>query len=152
MKVRHAVSADALKVSAYLKELTALGKRTLPDDAAFVQDNYIDNPVNIQCVVAEDVGGSILGLQVLKRATDGNAFGVEPGWGMIGTHVSPHAARRGVGKALFKSTCAAAQKAGLTQIDASIPVDNVDGQAYYEAIGFRTYRTPPGKICKCYNL
>ncbi|WP_342749938.1 GNAT family N-acetyltransferase [Brucella pituitosa] len=70
----------------------------------------------------------------------------------MGTHVSPRAVRRGVGSALFAATHQAAKGARITDIDASIGDDNDMGLAYYEAMGFRTYRTSPGRICKQYKV
>ncbi len=49
-------------------------------------------------------------------------------------------------------TLKAAEAFGLKDIDASIGADNDMGQAYYEAIGFRTYRTTDDRVCKAYRL
>lgn len=152
MKTRPAVMSDADEISAFLQDLARLGKRTLPSDAEFVQTTYIDHPDNIRCTVAQDTDGRLLGLQILKRASEGNAYGVTPGWGIIGTHVRPDAARRGVGKALFAATHDAAIKAGLQKIDATIGANNPEGLAYYEAIGFRTYDTLEDRVRKCLEL
>lgn len=38
------------------------------------------------------------------------------------------------------------------KIDATIGDNNPDALAYYEAVGFRTYRTPDGKVCKCFEV
>lgn len=152
MKIREVIIEDAKEISSFLQELTALGKRTLPDDEDFVRTIYIDNVDNIQCVVAEDNKGSILGLQVLKLAALGNIYGVEKGWGIIGTHVSPSATRKGIGKALFAVIKKAAMVANITNIDASIAATNIEGLGYYEAIGFRTYRKTKDKICKNYKV
>lgn len=151
LKVRQAVKNDAFEVSQLLEELTAVGKRNLPSDENFVSNQYIEHTDNIRCSVAVDQSGEILGIQILKRACEANAFGVEPGWGIIGTHVKPSAARRGVGKALFAATFKAAKEAGLEKIDATIGANNPEGLAYYEAIGFRTYKTSDGKVSKCFN-
>ena len=83
----------------------------------------------------------MLGFQSLIRAEEGNSGGVEPGWGIIGTHVRPTAARRGVGRALFEVSRAAAANAGLQTIDATIAANNPEALAYYEAMGFRPYRS-----------
>jgi len=77
---------------------------------------------------------------------------VVEGWGIIGTHVSPQAARRGVGSTLFAATRRAAEARGLKNIDASIGADNALGQSYYDAMGFMTYRQPEGLVCKVYRL
>ena len=152
MKTRQATPADAPQISAFLQQLTALGKRRSPSDERFVQEHYITHVDNIRCTVVEDDDGAILGLQALKRATEGNVYGVTPGWGIIGTHVSPNAARRGVGRMLFAATKKAAEDSGLRKIDATIGEENAEGLAYYEAMGFRTYRTPDDCICKLYEV
>ena len=151
MKIRDATTEDVEQISSFLKELTAAGKRTRPDDEAFVLSNYIEDPTTIRCSVAEE-GRIILGFQSLKHAKDGNELGVEPGWGIIGTHIRPSVARRGVGRALFNVSSAAAEELGLTKIDATIAATNSEGLAYYEAMGFQTYRTSDGKICKCFDV
>jgi len=151
MNIRDAITGDVEQMSAFLKELTAAGKRKRPDDEAFVRAYYIEDPKKIRCSVAEE-DGLVLGFQSLTRAEAGNMWGVEPGWGIIGTHIRPSAARRGVGRALFAVTRAAAESASIAYVDASIGADNADALAYYEAMGFRTYRTPEGLICKCYKV
>lgn len=152
MIIRQAVLDDAPEISIFLQELTAIGKRASPDDQEFIRSFYIEHSDNVHCIVAEDTDGTILGIQILKTACEGNQYGVTPGWGIIGTHIRPSAARRGVGKALFAVTREAAKSAGLNKIDASIANTNEAGLAYYEAIGFQTYRTPNNTICKCYML
>ncbi len=149
MVIREATPEDVGQMSAFLQELTASGKRTRPDDEVFVLENYISDQDKISCSVAKS-DGEVLGFQSLKIAKNGNEWDVEPGWGIIGTHIKPSAARRGVGRALFDVTRKAAGKADLLHIDASISASNSEALAYYEAMGFRTYRTPDGKICKCF--
>lgn len=152
MNIRDAIEDDAAEMSAFLQQLASLGKRTSRSDLEFVLTTYINDPWKVQCVVAEDGDNTILGFQSLKRATEGNIYDVEPGWGIIGTHVRPDAARRGVGRALFAASLQAAKKAGLHKVDASIAGTNTEALAYYEAMGFRTYRMPQGTICKCLNV
>lgn len=151
MIIRDATSEDVAQMSAFLRELTASGKRKSPDDEAFVLANYINDPNKIRCSVVED-SGVILGFQSLKGALSGNQWGVEPGWGIVGTHIRPSAARRGVGRALFDVTKKAAGKSGLSHIDASIAATNPEALAYYEAMGFQTYRTPDGLVCKRFDV
>jgi len=149
--VREAVVADAAEMSAFLQELTALGKRKNPDSEAHVREYYIGNPKKIACTVAVDETG-ILGFQSLARVDEDNPWGVPVGWGVIGTHVRPSAARRGVGRLLFTATQKAARAAGLAHLDAPIAAQNAEGLGYYEAMGFRTYRTREGLICKRFDL
>jgi ribosomal protein S18 acetylase RimI-like enzyme len=152
VKVREAVMDDASEISLFLEQLASLGKRNIPSDPNFVRTNYIAHPDNIQCAVAEDDDGAILGLQILKVASKGNTYGVAVGWGIIGTHVKPDAARRGVGKTLFAATLKAAADAGLKKIDATIAATNADGISYYDAVGFQNYRASDDKVCKCFEI
>lgn len=152
MKTREAVLDDAAEISGFLQELVALGKRRLPSDEAFVRSQYISHPDNIQCTVVEDEDGTILGLQILKRASAGNIYDLPVGWGIIGTHVRPSAARRGVGRMLFAATLDAAKGAGLEKIDATIGASNPEGLGYYESVGFRTYKTGEDAVSKCLEL
>ena len=150
MKVRQAAIADADAISAIFRALWALGKRKRPCDPAFVRAHYLTHAHLIQCFVAEEAG-SLLGMQALKRAWIGNEYDVAPGWGIIGTHVSPDAARCGVGSALFAETLEAAQRAGLTRIDATISLTSEEGLGFYDAMGFQTYKsdeTSESKILK----
>lgn len=151
MKIRDAIVSDGEAMSQLLMELTASGKRKSPDDEWFVRQNYIEHPGKVRCSVAEE-NGFILGFQSLRRAEPGNSYGVEPGWGVIGTHIRPSAARRGVGRALFEVSRKAAEDAGLAKIDATIAADNPEALAYYEAMGFRTYRTLEGSVCKYFDV
>ena len=152
MIIRLARLSDAEAMSRVLTDIIAVTKRQRTHDQDFVRDTYINNPHGILCSVAEDANGEVLGFQSLIRAAEGNKYGVSAGWGIIGTHVSPRAARRGVGKALFSATKLAAENAGLQNIDATIGADNTNGLAYYDAIGFQNYRTGDNTICKRFSV
>ncbi|WP_320202203.1 GNAT family N-acetyltransferase [Agrobacterium sp. rho-13.3] len=152
MKVRPATAEDAEGMAAVQNEIFAAGLRKTPRDIETIVRVYLQREDNIKCTVAENAEGRIIGFQSLTYARPDNPYGVAEGWGIIGTHVSPSAARQGVGSALFSATLEAAKAAGLENIDASIGADNVLGQGYYEAMGFRTYRTPEGLVCKVYRV
>ena len=152
MKTRPAIPDDAEGMAAVQNEIFAAGLRKTPTDVMAILAAYINHVDRIQCVVAEDDDGRILGFQSLRLAKVGNPWDVESGWGIIGTHVSPLAGRKGVGSALFKDTVQAARAFGLRNIDASIGADNMLGQAYYDAMGFQTYRTPENLVCKVFAL
>jgi len=152
MNIRPATPDDADGIAAVLKDLVAAGKRTSQSDADFVLSHYITHPDSIECSVAVDEKGKILGIQSLRHAVIDNAYDVEPGWGIIGTHIHPSAARRGIGKALFRVTLAAAKSAKLPAIDATIGAQNAEGLAYYSAMGFQDYRTMDGAKCKRFDL
>ena len=144
---REALPEDAPAMSVILTRILSGWNSTRPGSPDHVLAHYIAHPDRIRCSVAED-DGQLLGFQSLKAARPGNPYDLPEGWGIIGTYVSTAAARRGVGKALFAETLAAAREAGLDQIDATIGKSNALGLAYYEAIGFRTYRTTDTAICK----
>lgn len=152
MKIRPAKVDDATGMAAVQNEIFSSGLRKAPTDITAVLENYIQHADRIECSVAEDDDGRILGFQSLRYARTGNPYGVAEGWGIIGTHVSPQAARRGVGSALFAATRRAAEARGIQNIDASIGADNMLGQSYYDAMGFTTYRQPEGLVCKVYRL
>ncbi|MEM8789743.1 MAG: GNAT family N-acetyltransferase [Pseudomonadota bacterium] len=152
MIIRPTEERDIAGIVAVLSALVDAGKRTNPSDAVFVRDNYVAHPDRIASHVAIDQTGTVLGFQSLKRAGIGNRYDTPAGWGQIGTHIHPAAARRGIGKALFAATRPAASAAGLPAIEAFIGATNTEGLAYYEAMGFSTYRRAKGAIAKCYPL
>lgn len=152
MKIRPAQLADSEGMSIVLREILIAWKSERPCSIEHVSTFYVEHPNRIECSVAESDMGEILGFQSLKRAANRNDWGVPPGWGIIGTYVKLGAGRQGIGKALFAATREAAQRAKLPSIDATIGEDNHLGLAYYEAMGFRTYRRQPGMICKSYIL
>lgn len=152
MKIREAAAADAQDMSDVLEELVSAGKRSNRADREFVLSRYITDPNRIRCSVALDEDGTILGFQSLKWAREGNPYDTPVGWGIIGTHVRPSAARRGVGRALFAASETAARDAGLTEIEAFIGSDNQAALIYYEAMGFGAYRWPDGVVAKVLRL
>lgn len=152
MLIRPAIETDAPAMSRVLLDIIALTGRMRPHDPAFVLSHYIANRDSVRCSVALDADGAILGFQSLVRAVPGNRYDVPEGWGIIGTHISPHAHRRGVSTALFTATRQAAVAAGLPKIDAYIGADNAMGLRYYEAMGFRTYREGDGIVQKLLTL
>lgn len=134
--IRPGTSKDVEPAARMLQALVTAGKRTAPADPDFTRRQYFDaGPGQIAIFVAAK-GEGILGLQVLKRAEQGDPYGVPTGWGMIGTHVHPDAAGQGIGRRLFAETAAAARRAGLDRIDAAIAPENAEGQGYYAAMGF----------------
>lgn len=152
MKVRPAIVTDAQGMSAVLTEIL-IGKRSgRASDPEHIRDFYIEHSDRIQCAVAVDDNGTILGFQSLKVAAEGNIYDVPLGWGVIGTYVRLEVGRQGIGSALFVETTLAARQAGISKIDATIGSDNDLGLGYYDAMGFRAYREKPSAICKCYTV
>ena len=149
--LRPATDRDAEGISEVLQDLVQAGKRRKDSNAGFALTHYIRHPDQISCTVACDEDGCILGFQSLKLAVKNNPYGAPVGWGVIGTHIRTSAARRGVGRALFRETMAVARAADLPAIDATISVSNAEGLAYYGAMGFSEYRRQPGAISKCFE-
>jgi GNAT superfamily N-acetyltransferase len=152
MNISSATSNDADRMSQVLNEIFDAGQRETKADAAFVLARYIEHANRIHCFIAVDKETRILGFQSLKRAWEGNPYGVPTGWGIVGTHISPLAARRGVGARLFAATLGAARDASLVAIDATIGETNKPALAFYEALGFRAYRRIDGCVCKALQV
>lgn len=150
MRCRQAVAEDAEAMSEVLVEIVAKTGRQRRTEPSFVISNYIDHPEGVRCTVAVDEQNNLFGFQSLIRSWPGNPYGVPPGWGIIGTHISPRAHRKGVGTALFAVTKVAAEAAGLLNIDAFIGRDNASALRYYEAMGFREYRHQDDVVQKAY--
>ena len=148
--LREAQTGDVADISAMLLALRDAGLRTRPCDPDFVRENYAANPHAIRSTLAH-AGDMLCGLQVLSRALPGNPYGAPVGWGVIGTHVAPDAARGGIGRKLFSETERAAREARLEGIEAFIGADNPMGLGYYEAMGFRTVREVDGAIVKAWR-
>jgi ribosomal protein S18 acetylase RimI-like enzyme len=149
--IREARESDAEAMSDVLQELVAAGKRTKASDANFVLSHYLQHPHRLYCFLAI-AEGRLLGFQSLKRADHGNPYDTSVGWGIIGTHVRPSAARMGIGSRLFAVTLGGAREAKLPAIEAFIGEENSAALAYYEKLGFRTCRRPKGIVCKSFDL
>ncbi|WP_273687623.1 GNAT family N-acetyltransferase [Ketogulonicigenium vulgare] len=149
---RDAIPTDAAGMSRVLQDIITLTGRQRASDEAFCLRSYIENPANVKCTVAVDEAGQVMGFQSLTIAGPDNAYGTPEGWGSIGTHVSPAAHGKGIGRTLFQHTRAAAEGAGVEQIDASIGADNPEGQGYYGAIGFATWREANGRVQKVFRI
>ena len=152
MQIREAGVPDAEGMSDVLEELLAAGKRSKRADPDFTLSHYIRHPHRLHCYLAIDEEGRVLGFQSLKVADERNPYGTPVGWGIIGTHVRPSAARAGIGSRLFAATIAGAREAKLPAIEAYIGEQNSPALAYYDALGFRTCRQSEGVICKAFQL
>jgi L-amino acid N-acyltransferase YncA len=140
MKTRPATPADAAAMCALQNAIIAIGGTTAhqhPKTEAQVRADYIDGPGTLSCVVAE-AAGQIIGFQSIGENDD-----LPPGWGDIGTFVSPALQAKGTGAALFAASLAAARAKGLTTLNATIRADNTPGLAYYARIGFIDYAHDP---------
>ncbi len=150
--IRAAKIDDVSEMSVILAEILTTWGSDRARSPEHIRDSYIGHPDQISCVVAVNRSGEILGFQSLKRAIEGNPYGVALGWGVIGTYVKQDIGRSGVGSALFAVTSQSARQNGMPKIDATIGESNAQALSYYEAMGFRTYRKKQGAVCKCYMV
>lgn len=139
-------------MSNVLRPILASWNSKRPSSPDHVIANYIEHPDRLRCSVATVTDGRILGFQSLKIASENNPYGLPIGWGIIGTYVAAEATGKGIGRALFTASFQAAKAAGIKDIDATIGESNLTGLAYYEALGFQTYKTRPGAICKALHI
>lgn len=144
-----ATSDHASGMSHLLQSILLRWNSPRPYSPEHILSYYIQPPDNIKCSVALK-DNKIVGFQALLRAVEGNAYEVNPGWGIIGTYVDGTEAGQGIGRKLFASSLEAARAAGLPAIDATIADWNTEGLGYYTAMGFEDYRTPEGAISKKY--
>lgn len=149
--IRPAVPIDANDMGEMLGLILRAQNSPRPCDPNHILTHYITHPDSLACTVAKQAG-RIIGFQSLRFAVPDNAYGVTPGWGIIGSYVHPEFAGQGVGKLMFTATRAAALSAGLPAIDATIGAENSGGQAYYRAMGFQDYRATDTAVCKRYDL
>ncbi len=152
MQIRAANPNDTAALNSILQDLITAGKRAKPSSPAFVLSHYIAHPDQIQCSLAIDQNGQALGFQSLKRAVQGNPYGTSIGWGIIGTHIRPSAARRGLGRALFEHTKRAAQSNNIREIEALIAAHNAPAISFYASLGFQTYKKTAETVGKSFKL
>ena len=149
--IRPAQPDDVPAMSAMLFALKEAGKRTRPCDEDFVMSSYVASPHHVSCYIAVD-GDEVLGLQSLTHAYEGNPYNAPLGTGVIGTHVSPSAARRGIGRGLFEKTLEAARGVSMDGIEAFIQKTNDEGHAYYGSMGFEPLREDGTALVRYFKL
>lgn len=152
IRTRPAIANDADAMSALIIPILQSWNSARRGDAEHMVKYYITHPDNVQCTIAEDETGRLVGFQSLILPGENNPYDTPTGWGEIGTYVSLDAGRGGIGRALFSESQKAALSCGLETIEASIGADNEKGLGYYSAMGFRTYATQPGLVRKRFDL
>ncbi|SDE31507.1 GNAT family N-acetyltransferase [Limimaricola pyoseonensis] len=137
MEIRDARPGDAKALCAVINPHIAAGGSTAhrrPFDAAWMLEHYVAPPQIVCCTVAEEAG-RVLGFQSLVLADDPDDP-LPEGWAVIASFVAEGQGGRGIGRAMFEHTGAAARAAGVTAIDATIRADNAAGLRYYAGLGF----------------
>lgn len=150
--LREAEATDAKGMAEVQNAIHRAGLRDAAVDTAVITERYLGPRHRLACTVAVDRTGALHGFQSLKRAWPGNPYGVEVGWGVIGTHIHPDAHRQGLGRRLFAESLRAARDAGLEHIDATIGEHSTPALAYYASLGFVAYRRIPGAIAHRFDL
>jgi hypothetical protein len=161
LRIRPAMARDAAPLCAILNVIIEIGGTTafeIPLNAERFGDYFLDGDGFLACFVAEDLAtGAPLGFQSLGRNPD-----LPENWADIATFTQRAPRVPGVGTALFAQTRIEARALELIAINAEIRADNRGGLAYYDKMGFATYRiaeaiplrdgTPVDRICKRYRV
>ena len=145
IELRSARETDADDMSAVQNAIFRAGLRSSSVTVDQIRERYLAGDHRVACTVT-DLDGRVVGFQSLKRAWPDNPYGVETGWGIIGTHIHPDLGRHGLGTRLWSVTLEAAQEAGLLHIDATIGANSEPALAYYRSLGFVPYREADGAI------
>ncbi|NLS05551.1 GNAT family N-acetyltransferase [Rhizobium sp. P32RR-XVIII] len=138
LDIRRASPDDAEELCELLNEIIEAGGTTALETPLSIEeltDWFIAGESALTCHVAQ-AGASIAGFQFLSLYEN-----LPEGWADIGTFSRMSPKIRGVGTALFAATLSAAEELSIEFINATIRADNTGGLAYYEKMGFRTYRT-----------
>jgi L-amino acid N-acyltransferase YncA len=142
-RIRHAMQSDVSPLCDILNAIIRIGGTTAleePLTEAKFTEYFIGGAQFLACLVAEDArSGSLLGFQALSRHPD-----LPKDWADIATFAKTEPKTPGVGTALFATTWTRARALKLAAINAEIRADNCGGLAYYEKMGFETYKVLKG--------
>ncbi|MGR3484258.1 MAG: GNAT family N-acetyltransferase [Paracoccaceae bacterium] len=147
--VRPAVAADAQAMADILNPLIAqggttaiAGHQTAADWRALAAGEGAGAIVHVA-----EAGGEVVGFQYLRPHPD-----LGPTELSIATFARLGGARRGVGRALFAASLAAARARGVTGISAVIRHVNAGGLRDYERMGFRDHADLGDRVDKRLTL
>jgi L-amino acid N-acyltransferase YncA len=139
LHVRPATPGDVAPLCDLLNVIIGIGGTTAleqPLTEAQFNEYFLEGVSCLSCLVAEASDRGVLGFQVLGRHAD-----LPSDWADVGTFARAEPKTPGVGTALFAASRTLAADMGVVAINATIRADNRGGLAYYEKMGFRTYRT-----------
>jgi dephospho-CoA kinase len=144
LHIRPATLADAEGTAAVLNSIVREGGRTVADrtytpaqERAFMRRL----PQRSFLMVAQP-GKVIAGFQVVEPYATYTA--AMDHVASLGTHVVAPARGHGLGRAMSRSTFAAARAAGFSKLVIQVRADNPDAQAFYLALGFK----PCGRLSR----
>ncbi|WP_425419290.1 N-acetyltransferase family protein [Oricola indica] len=136
--VRPVGPADIPGLCALLNEIIRIGGTTAMETPMTIEsflDTFFRSQIQISFMVAEASGGDLLGFQVLAAHEK-----LPEDWADIATFARVGSQTSGVGSALFAETLTQARRFELAAINATIRADNAGGLAYYDRMGFVTYK------------
>lgn len=141
--VRAATPEDAAGIVAVVNPIIQAGRFTVLDTPLTVDEErrFIAGlPArSVFHVAAVGPGGPVVGFQVLEPFA---AYSVALAHvATVGTFVDLSLQRRGVGRALFAETAAAARRNGFEKILTYVRADNSGALSFYRRLGFRTVGT-----------
>lgn len=152
LHIRIATLDDAGALCALLNEVIQIGGSTAYEtvmDAEKFASIFLLRPAHICCHAAQLANGALVGFQFLEYSHE---IGGE--WASISTFARANNVAnntppvKGVGRALFPFSRDFLINTPTQFIDATIRADNNSGLAYYEKMGFRTYKTTKNKPLK----
>ncbi len=155
IEIRAAWQSDAGQMADLINRIISIGGSTAyrtQFDTDKIVSEFISPELSICCHVAVDAG-RVCGFQALLWA-DPSWHGEDrlpSDWAVIATYVDPETHGKGIGRALFSSTDAAARAADVVAIDATIRKENAGGLSYYARMGFVDYRSGDETISKRYK-
>jgi L-amino acid N-acyltransferase YncA len=140
LHIRKAGTMDARAMAELLNAIISKGGTTAYVEQVTRSDlaEWMSIP-NAIWHLAENDKGQILGFQWIEEHSDSPKDIAN-----IATFVRVGDTGLGIGSALFKATCDAAQKNGYRSIDAVIRADNESGLSYYQSRGFETLKQIKG--------
>ncbi|WP_306140924.1 GNAT family N-acetyltransferase [Roseibium sp. MMSF_3412] len=153
--VRAALPSHADQMAELINRIITIGGTTAyraPFDREKIVSEFIAPELAICCHVAIE-SGKVCGFQALLWAdpTWPGEHRLPADWALIATYVDPEAHGKGIGRALFARTAAAARDAGASTIDATIRKENTGGLSYYARMGFVDYRSDDETVSKRYK-
>jgi len=137
VRVRRATPGDAAGVARVLNEAIGDGRFTILDRTFTVEEEsaYISGLGPRGFVhVAETSGGEIVGVQTVAPLDDDVRS--QDHVATMGTWVPAQWRRRGVGRALFAASAAAARELGYAKVFTDVRADNEASLAFHESLGF----------------
>lgn len=153
--VRTALKSDADQMAELINRIIAIGGTTAyrgPFDGRKIVSEFIGPELAICCHVAVETG-TVCGFQALLWSDPSwpGEDSLPSDWAVIATYVDPETHGKGIGRALFTRTAAAAGDAGVRAIDATIRKENAGGLSYYARMGFEDYRSGEETVSKKYT-